>query len=79
MTISFFEKGTTDTDKATGKRCRSITLVTKPEGGGLGVRDYSRDLKIHQPGTIGYASGLNYPVVKIPDGAKLNWLLDWVK
>ena len=79
ITVSFFEKGATEEEKVTGKKARSITLVTKAKDGGIGVRDYSKDTKQYTPGSIGYASGLNHPSVLMPADATVKWLVDWVK
>jgi len=78
-TITFAQDGSSYADKLAGKNCRSITLITKMGGVGFGIRDYGTDAKEYAPGTIGYASGMNHPVVPVPENATVNWLLDWVK
>lgn len=79
ITISFIQKGATEEDRLTGKKARCITLVTKMKDGGIGVRDYSKDTKAYTPGSIGYASGLNHPVIEVPADAGIRFLLDWIK
>ena len=79
LTLTFASKQATEEEKLAGTKCRSITLITKTDGGGIGVRDYSKDTKGYAPGSIGYASGLNHPVVPVPEDATVKWLLDWVK
>jgi len=78
-TITFAPNGATYADKLAGKKCRSITLITKMGNVGIGVRDYTNDTKEYAPGSIGYASGMNHPVVPVPENAAVKWLLDWVK
>ena len=79
ITISFAAKGATDEQRLSGENCRSVTFITKTESGGIGVRDYSKSLDQYKPGSIGYASGLNHPVLPVPEDATVKWLLDWVK
>jgi hypothetical protein len=79
ITISFVEKGASAEERLTGQKCRSITLVTKMDNGGIGVRDYSKDSGKFKPGSIGYASGLNHPVVEVPSDAGIRFLADLIK
>lgn len=77
--LSFHPKGVTPEEKASGSKSKSITLITKLPDGGLGVRDYSKNTAKHAPGTIGYLNGDNHPTVRVPEGAKVSWLISWVK
>lgn len=78
VTISFYTKEAREAKTPAAADVKSVTLITKTEGG-LGIRDYSKDLKIHQPGSIGFASGANHPVVNIPETATVRWLSEWIK
>ena len=80
ITITFFPKDATEEDRVSGKGCKLITLVTKTKDGGIGIRDYSKDSKAHQPGTQGYSDGLNFGVIQVPtDAATVNWFAQHVK
>ena len=79
VTITFSKE---DDGKIANPKCensRSITFVTKPEEDGIGIRDYSKDTGIYSPGSISYASGMNHPVVMLPDDVDLKWILAWIK
>jgi hypothetical protein len=79
LEIVFFEKNATEEERMKGEKSKSITLITKMQGGGLGVRDFTKDSKQYAPGTPGYAAGLNYQSVKVPEDAAVSWLIKWVK
>ena len=79
VTLVFMPKEATPADRASGKGGRSITLVTKLEGGGLGIRDFSKDLKTYAAGTWQAGCGMNHPTVKVPTDADLQFFMNWVK
>lgn len=79
VTLVFMPKDATPADRASGKGGRSITLVTKLEGGGLGIRDFSKDLKTYAAGTWQAGCGMNHPTVKVPADADLQFFMNWVK
>ena len=79
VTLVFMPKEATPADRASGKGGKSITLVTKLEGGGLGIRDFSKDLKTYAVGTWQAGCGMNHPTVKVPADADLQFFMNWVK
>lgn len=78
ITLSFFSKEVSAEERMRGEKCKSITLVTTKDGG-LGVRDYSKDLKTYAPGSVGYASGLQFAVIDVPENATVQWFVPHVK
>ena len=74
--ISISKKGANQAVKVQGVDCHMVTLV--PMENGIGIRDYSEDGKEHQPGSIGYLSGLNHPVVPVPAEKTLEFITEWL-
>ena len=79
VTVSLFQKGATAEEKARGEKAKSITFVTKTEDGRLSVRNFEKADPSVKPGSVAFASGLQYASVPIPEEAHLSWLLDWLK
>ena len=80
ITVSLYEADATDEDRLKGKRCKSVTLITRTdEGIGMGVRDYGSVDNTIKPGTVAFAAGLQYKVVPVTEEASVAWLASWVK
>ena len=75
-TVSISKKGANQASKVRGADCRLVTLV--PMENGIGIRDYSETNNEHQPGSIGYLSGLNHPVVPVPMENALGFITEWL-
>ena len=58
---------------------KSVAFVHLSDKDVLGVRDWSKDSGEFAPGTIGDMNGLNFPTVRIPQDADIQWLRKWVK
>lgn len=79
VTIVFFPKDATADDRLSGAKCKAITIITKMPQGGIGIRDFSKDMKAYAPGSVGYASGMNHPTIPVPDNATVQWFAQYVK
>lgn len=77
VTITFSAEDASADQKMTGLKSKSITLL--PSKDGIAVRDYSKDTKEYQPGSLGYASGLNHPTITVPANADVKWFVAMVK
>ena len=64
--ITIGKKNIPQASRIKGTDCRSVTLVPTDDGIGIGIRDYSEDTGEHTPGSLGYLSGLNHPVIPVP-------------
>lgn len=78
-TITIGKKNIPQASRIKGTDCRSITLVPIDTGIGIGIRNYSEDTGEHAPGSLGYLSGLNHPVIEISSKETalaeiVNWL-----
>ncbi|OGV66910.1 MAG: hypothetical protein A2283_24280 [Lentisphaerae bacterium RIFOXYA12_FULL_48_11] len=79
VTIVFAPKDTTEEERMRGEKCKTITIITKTKDGTLGIRDYSKDLKTYAPGSVGYASGLNFATIPVPENATVQFFAGHVK
>lgn len=80
VTVCLFEKGATEQQKINGEKCKSVTFVTKTDSGRLSVRNFQKviDPSI-KPGSLAFASGLQFEAIPMPEEAHISWLLDRLK
>jgi hypothetical protein len=74
--IGISRKGANQSVKIQGADCHMVTLV--PTEDGVGIRDYSKSSNEHLPGSLGFISGLNHPVVSVPKEKTLEFIIEWL-
>ena len=76
VTVTVCKKGVNQTGKLKNVECKSLTFV--PVEDGVALRDWRSDTGEYPIGSVGAISGLNHPLVNVPQESAIQFIVDWL-